>query len=121
MNGHDDDGDRAKRCRGTTLRGAAPAAERDAARQWWLRLARLLGLAWCALVATTCATATPTPGTLSASGVVTLPAGFKLSFSELTVSSALGGVTVGGDGSFTVQEPPGGGPATVLVTGPSGA
>jgi hypothetical protein len=58
--------------------------------------------------------------TLPASGTVVLPPGFTLTPANLTVSSFLGAATVGTDDSFTVQEPAGGGPVTVMLTDAAG-
>jgi hypothetical protein len=59
-------------------------------------------------------------GIASASGVVTLPSGSTITPGSLTISSASGGVAVGANGAFTVTEPAGGGPATVVVTDKNG-
>ena len=58
----------------------------------------------------------PTVPMLKASGVVALPAGFASGAGGLTVAAAGGPASVGAGDAFTVSEPAGGGPATILLT-----
>jgi hypothetical protein len=80
-----------------------------------------LALGGLGLLATSCSSngnSTSTPPMITASGVAALPAGFALQASSLTVSSAGGQVRLGSGNAFTVSEPSGGGPATILLLSP---
>ena len=72
------------------------------------------------VAASSCGAGAAPPKPVSTTGVVMLPPGAPISPGTLTISSARGDFPVGTDGRFSVTEPPGGGPTTVVVTGPTG-